>query len=781
MMQKCRNAVSKRHEGEFFVKSNSLKAISTFAVATTWMFGLNIAPSHAGVSPSSGGPGDVITITGSGFGTDPDDLLVYVTNDTSGAHTLMDVISASDTVIVASVGIVRSDAEVGEMVVARGVGGHFDTAVPGSHGGEMRTWHPPDPVMPLIGTGPFDPQMPTPDVEISFYSVEADGDVCLEIDRNWPKNVRVIFEMLFREPPPPGSQPTLPQSLVGYIDFADNGTAQECAQIFCDLINGFGPLGLPPGLNCTVTQVGANQFKLTISADVPIEGLFNLHYTVPVTYGGFCIYTTGLRAKQVITNNSLKVSNIGGSGKDGARLILGESQGLHWDLRVPATLPPDAQFVIESRGKVGGIYTNLSRTTFEYQGSEVTITPDLSVLGATSYERRLYRNGQLVHQQSGVSGPAAVVTNPTQLINPTHHIDPAGCSYSFTNTVSMDVGTLLPVSADTLVITCENPAASPECMSSLMILASNIPEFNVEETWLMMFPQPGLSAQTHRAAGEAGLHAMGDRLEISNIGSSGLDGARVDFDELGPSLGLPATKGYMVCLYPCTSIPDGAEFSATVRASIPSEFPGASQVQAGIRNSAGVLGVSADFSGQGVSEIIVEVYQDFVFTGSAVVAGETISVELTNEGGPLHQLSRFGTLPSLPFGIRMAFDHPGTFTLPDSTELVGNDIRLLRSFNGGAPIQPQGAGPAGPEISLMDIEMLGIDLGTLFVSSETILPYQLSIQTVNGEPEVSWSGVGYLQAVADPAGTWQDVSPVPAQNPYIVSNSIQSMSYRVRE
>jgi hypothetical protein len=137
------------------------------------------------------------------------------------------------------------------------------------------------------------------------------------------------------------------------------------------------------------------------------------------------------------------------------------------------------------------------------------------LVGATHYERRLLLKGAVVHQQSGLTGVAALVRKPAPFIQPSLHLNPLGSSFEFAEALTMDLGGGLTVVADTLEIVYENVPVQTEFMSSLNILGADLSEFNLERSWLLMFPKPDLAAQPYLALGEAQFDVRKDRLVVS--------------------------------------------------------------------------------------------------------------------------------------------------------------------------------------------------------------------------------------------------------------------------
>jgi hypothetical protein len=241
--------------------------------------GVTDLPVIGSVQTASGGPGDLVTITGFGFGANPDELLVYV-QGSNGVLTALQVLSATETQIVASVGIVRPDTQAGPIIVARGESFRLQKVVPGVTGLELQQFIPAGEVF-APSSQPFHPIPPPPsETNVCFFSTATNGVICVEVEGDWPPNVRVFLDFIFYpEGTPTGPIYTLP--IHGYVDLP-GGTAQQCAAALCAVFDGIESSQFPIGaLHCVVTQTGPDRFKLTFSADVPISGLFNICYAKP--------------------------------------------------------------------------------------------------------------------------------------------------------------------------------------------------------------------------------------------------------------------------------------------------------------------------------------------------------------------------------------------------------------------------------------------------------------------------------------------------------------------
>ena len=148
------------------------------------------------VTPAQGVEGDVITIVGTGFGNNPDNLCAVVM---SGPNSVpMEVIEATDTQIRAMLGAVAPDAQPGPIMVGRGFGNQgrfrpafFDIFV----ADDVWTWDRKGGPManaPTVFT-PL-PVPPPPHTRWFYGGQPTNGVLCLYLTGNWPDPAKVRIE-----------------------------------------------------------------------------------------------------------------------------------------------------------------------------------------------------------------------------------------------------------------------------------------------------------------------------------------------------------------------------------------------------------------------------------------------------------------------------------------------------------------------------------------------------------------------------------------------------------
>ena len=231
-------------------------------------------------SPNAGGMGDIVTILGTGFGNNPDNLCAIVMNGDLAIP--LEVIQATDTQLRVRLGPVAPNARPGPVGVALGQGGRgiFKPLFPDINVVEpawvwVRTPQGPEALTPQ----PFTP-VPTPinnRVKWFFSGPPTNGVICLFLDGNWPAPSKIRVQARAHD-----HQRGIGRDLDAFcITVPGGGTLMDCAARICDTIRcAFMQQGMV-AVNCTATQVpGANQVKLTLTMPDGHIGWGNLNVCV---------------------------------------------------------------------------------------------------------------------------------------------------------------------------------------------------------------------------------------------------------------------------------------------------------------------------------------------------------------------------------------------------------------------------------------------------------------------------------------------------------------------
>ncbi len=181
------------------------------------------------------------------------------------------------------------------------------------------------------------------------------------------------------------------------------------------------------------------------------------------------------QARLVAEDGTLTLADLGPSGMDGARIELGERQGLRWRMENPPGLP-EGDMDIEVLGRTAaGAEVPIRRISHHYRSGRTSVTP-----GTGPYEFKLLLRGQVVFQQAGRTGDVDIPE--------CHHVENEHCvgdpfaGWSPFVPYCLNVLTIEcdwetpagPVRADTLVLTPEDPVPSVTAISAVQILGRNV-------------------------------------------------------------------------------------------------------------------------------------------------------------------------------------------------------------------------------------------------------------------------------------------------------------------
>lgn len=225
------------------------------------------APIVTGVTPAQGGEGTLVTITGTGFGNNPDNVCAVVMSGNESVP--MEVVEASDTQAKAILGAVRLGAQPGPIMpgpimIGLGAGAHgrFTPALSNivvrkpvwvwnRNGGPAGTG------------GTFTPQANQPNTtNVWFFSgPPVNGMLMTVIQGNWPANALLRIEARAHDH----------ARRVGHdlraicIQFPAGGTLQQCATQICDVVRCAFLQQAGIIVNCQIVQLSPTQIKLVLT------------------------------------------------------------------------------------------------------------------------------------------------------------------------------------------------------------------------------------------------------------------------------------------------------------------------------------------------------------------------------------------------------------------------------------------------------------------------------------------------------------------------------------
>ncbi len=217
------------------------------------------------VSPSAARTGERVNISGVGFGLDPDDLCIAVL--VGGRMIPLRVVTASDTMIEAVVGVVPFDAE-GPVVLQRGVGGRFDANPVGDliPGEQAWIWSRERELLEARSPEPLTLQAVEPNETTRwFFGEEPDGSALVVLDGDWIAGSTIEISAHLHDTSP--NFAVAHDLRIGGIRVDQDGSLVECAEQLCELIRQlFESANVV--LGCVVRQVGPASVGILVELEI---------------------------------------------------------------------------------------------------------------------------------------------------------------------------------------------------------------------------------------------------------------------------------------------------------------------------------------------------------------------------------------------------------------------------------------------------------------------------------------------------------------------------------
>ncbi|MFT7669595.1 MAG: hypothetical protein ACI8X5_002300 [Planctomycetota bacterium] len=242
--------------------------------------------------------------------------------------------------------------------------------------------------------------------------------------------------------------------------------------------------------------------------NVQIDGLMN----APLGSGVLSLSPTG----------QLQVDNLGSSGLDGVRCSLPGSDGAR--VAPDFQLAPNEHCTFIANAIVQGSPTTAALAlTLEGQArpSGTTLQPDFSAIGEQTYGMRVFENGQLAYEQSGLAGPSTLTNQAGGDSVPQYIYTVVGSGSSqYLNCVIWD-GTVIP------------PGGNPIDCDVVELFVSNSPVQGIESLDLTVSGPSSIVLASEEmyfldqfvsGLDNGLLVPTSGKLKVSNLGSSGCDG-----------------------------------------------------------------------------------------------------------------------------------------------------------------------------------------------------------------------------------------------------------------
>ena len=406
-------------------------------------------------------------------------------------------------------------------------------------------------------------------------------------------------------------------------------------------------------------------------------------------------------------NNELIVENLGDSGLDGFRVLIGEAQG--WSAQfVPFAISNnsgiisrmiglDNQVVAEDRLEfVNGHLLGVAN--YHYGGSNAARRTSFEVRDEQLrlLDRRPVNLGEIIDFSAYLP--------PCGLANPPYHYervvreDLSWWRICWPNCPGAPTG----VVERTYCFVTTLPDPPPPKVRAVTVIAQRAGTVTMRTTSMRVL------GHDHTGLGVSTMTASNGMLTLGNIGSSGQDGVAVSFRDLTEWLG-QKVRGFDAVLSAVALAP-GQE----LRASATGRFNGHDESPLGwasVRDAQGAWQLLADFAAVGSSSVRVDAYSGNALTGSTTSAGGGVLGVLTGvQGGPPQTPIRCYGVPfmSATPGIFITFPEPIRFNPPNGPSLTGDKFQLLA-------VQPSGLVE-----TLQEFRITGANLKSFTIEDEIV-------------------------------------------------------------
>ena len=492
---------------------------------------------------------------------------------------------------------------------------------------------------------------------------------------------------------------------------------------------------IPEGPVMTLSQTAG---RILLSQ---IPSLTITNEIIRTLYGGLDHSPLGTATLTVQTNgtgtNRLVVSNLGSSGQDGVEIRVSsvDKWHAHWlDLDSDNTLPVGAFVRTTARGPLGGLTDQvLGSVRVQKAGNQAyDVSANFSPLGASTRTVEAYFQGALVARVTGQSGPVGRASSGSWSTD-----FEAGCCPIYL-TISVDwrlgTGTALALNGgptvitDHIFITPEGGTPLAGRPTSIWLQAAQIPSLVLTQE----VAQVRYGGVLHSALGDAALSVVGDRLEVSNLGSSGQDGVEI---------AMPNTADWgavWLDLDPNQNAPVGAYVREQAIGTGGGVVNGVLATVLMTKTAISNCVVVPDFSPLGVSTYTLQVYN-----------GSNLVTEVAGQSGPAcssRPYLRDIKISCCPLVIEVSFELGTSLSLASGSTVIGDRVYLI----------PEGAPPVSFPTAVR-LQASQIPSITFVSESAVVVPTVLN-STVSGDSlTLQWIGGGVLQESSD-LGTWSNLA-----------------------
>jgi hypothetical protein len=348
-----------------------------------------------------------------------------------------------------------------------------------------------------------------------------------------------------------------------------------------------------------------------------IPGVFSVSGEGGIKFNGLEHCPLG-DAKLSLTEEGLLVENIGESGKDGVSILPGQAQGLITTTNGldPKTLPEGANLTSTAVGQVNGMPNTPIAAVIVNIRQERIWYGCKGFVPATGATGEVWRNGRVIATVENLEGDFVSIPVPTRC----DRTDPA-CPVPTDCLIRQDVWFEEPLPIDIVSTgkTVIGDAISIRIASDVRI--DNLQNVNITSSGMGSFTvqknEVVINNLTHTSVGEAKVTAKSGNLVVSDFGDDAQKGVKIDLKD---------TRYYEMNIQPLCLDRDGEalylDSHGTVDGVADTFMGTASMV-----NELGALGVSADYSPLGTSEVTVRLLREGRFVAEKQMpAGEVVSI-----------------------------------------------------------------------------------------------------------------------------------------------------------
>ena len=517
---------------------------------------------------------------------------------------------------------------------------------------------------------------------------------------------------------------------------------------------------IPEGPLATIEQTAG---RILVSQ---IPSLTITNETVQTLYGGLDHSPLGTATLFVKTNgtgtNGLIISNLGSSGLDGVEISFPsvDKWHAHWlDPDAANSLAIGAFVQSTARGLLGGLgmaQQSLGSVRVQKSGTQsYDVSADFSPLGASTRTVEAYYQGALVARVTGQSGPVGRASS----FYVSADMESSCCPWTLTLSVDWGsgAGTAMTLNGgptvvvDHLFITPEGGTPLLDRPAAIWLQSAQIPSLELTQE----VAQVRFGGVLHSALGDAALTVVSNRLEVSNLGSSGQDGV---------SIAMPSTSDWgaqWLDLDPNSHAPVGAYLREQIVGTGGGVVNGVLGTVQITKTGTGTCAVVPDFSPMGVSTYTMQVY-----------SGSTLVSQLTGQSGSALSCPGFSLdirIQCCPWKTEVSFDLSTSLALRDGKTVTGDRVYFI----------PEGAPSLGFP-SAVRIQASQIPAITVVSEAATVVRPVLSSTVSGNNLTLRWIGGGVLQECTS-LGVWSDLVGAASPCTVPVSRPTPKKFYRVRQ